>query len=250
MPQNTFVLVLEPEDAERKKIALALREDNFQVMTAATAKEARAHIHEHSPDIVLMGLILPDAKGLDFMQEIHRTSDAKVIIVTSKDSLTDKIIGLELGADDYVTKPYEMGELIARVHARFRRHKQVKRYLKEIQSLQKNSNTEEPMKLQFGEWILDRSQWQAYDRKGCSANLTPREFRILEALILEGNKVLSRNQFLEKAWHGENNTTDRAVDIQILRIRKKINDNTEHNPIIRSVRGIGYQLVPKVIAIQ
>lgn len=249
MPQKTFILVVEANDEERRLVCKVLEQERFQVMEAMSAREAREKLVAHQPDIVLMGLILPDANGLTLMREIHEKTNAKVIIVTQKDSLTDKIVGLELGADDYITKPFEPRELVARVNARMRRQKQIKAYLNEIEKL-KSARQEDSQKIKFANWILDRSQWQAYDENGHSANLTPREFHILETIVLEGNRVLTRSQILDKAWQDGANTTDRAVDIQILRIRRKIGDTKNETPIIKSVRGVGYQLIAKTEAIK
>jgi DNA-binding response OmpR family regulator len=224
------------------------QEKNYRLIVADNVTEARNHLSQ-KPDIVLLDLMLPDGSGLSLIHDIHEKTDAQIIIISSKDKLTDKIVGLEMGADDYITKPFQMDELLARVNARGRQQKTIKTYREQIDRIHPSQGND-PVKIKFGDWILDRSQWQAYDSSGQSANLTPREFYILETLVLEGNKVLSRAQLLDRAWQEGNNTTDRAVDIQILRIRKKIGDTAEEESIIKSVRGIGYQLVSKVERLQ
>lgn len=244
-------MVVEANAEERALIKNALIQEKFHVMAVGSADEMREVMKEHVPDIVLLAILLPDANGLMLMQEIHEKSNAQVIVVTLKNTLTDKIIGLELGADDYITKPFETRELVARVNARMRRQKQIKSYLHRIEDLERHTNkNNDPMKIKFGDWILDRAQWQAYDENGKSAELTPREFHILETFVLEGNKVLTRSQLLDKAWRDGNNTTDRAVDVQILRIRRKIGDTADDASIIKAVRGVGYQFIPKTEYLQ
>lgn len=245
MPQKTYVLVIESNSSENEKLCTILAAEGFKVHASLDAASARADIAKHTPDIVLLSLHLPDATGLALMVEIQEKTSAQVIIVTSKNELTDKIIGLELGADDYITKPFETRELVARVNARMRRNKQIKKYLEEIKGLRAQC-IGGAYKLKFNNWILDRQQWQAYDSSGVSANLTTREFSLLESLVMESNCVLTRDQLMDKAWHGNNNTTDRAVDIHILRIRKKIENSNNNEKIIKSIRGVGYQLACKV----
>lgn len=243
MPQKTIILVVEADDAERAKLVNTLEHERFNVIIAKCAEEMRQQLARHPVDIVMLSLTLPDANGFTLIPEIKQDPALKVVVVSPKKSITDKVVAYQLGADDYIVRPFNTQELIAHVHARMRRHKQIKSYLEEINTLRENKKTD-PSKIRFGNWVLDRGQWQAFDEAGRSANLTPREFHILETLVLEGNRVLTRTQLLDKAWQDGNNTTDRAVDIQILRIRRKIGDSADAEAIIRAVRGVGYQLVP------
>lgn len=244
MPQKTFILIVEPSAKERKLIESSLMKEKFRVTSVMTAAEMRVHLADNKVDIIVLALNLPDANGLHLIPKL-KDNEAKIIVVSERDNLTDKIVALELGADDYVVKPFEIRELVARVYARARRQKQLQKYKEQIEILQ-HEKEEYAEKIKFGNWILDRTQWQVYDEEGNSADLTPREFRVLEILVLENNRVLTRGQLLDRAWQDGNNTTDRAVDIQILRIRRKINDSSVEAPMIKAIRDVGYQLATRV----
>lgn len=190
------------------------------------------------PDAVLLDLMLPDGDGLDLLKSIRVHTNAPVIIISGKGRPSDKIAGLERGADDYIVKPLQMQELAARVKAQIRRYRS-------SAADQSSGNSVGPVRIRFGEWVLDRKQFQVFSTGGASAELTIKEFRLLEALVLSPDSVLSREQILDYARTGEYDISDRAVDVQIMRIRKKLRDAADEPAIIRAVRGVGYALAPK-----
>lgn len=229
------VLVVEDDDFMRELMTIGLEQEGYKVTSAATAHEFRAVLPSVQPDLILLDLVLPDGDGLGLMKEARALSDVPVIIVSGKNELTDKIIGLELGADDYVGKPVDVKEISARIKAQLRRYQSMKK--EEASALPRKSEAE---RLSFGGWILDRPQMQVFDSKGVSVNLTVKEFRLVEALVLSANRVLTREQLLDRARDEEHNVTDRAIDVQILRIRRKLHDKAGPGEIIRAIRGAGY----------
>jgi DNA-binding response OmpR family regulator len=226
------VLIVDDNEALRDIVRETLQEDNYEVLSAARAEEALSILKAQKVDTILLDLMLPDGNGLDLIAMIREHTDAPVIVISGKGALVDKVVGLEMGADDYLSKPFEMKELSARVKASTRRYKS-----------QDKKKTEEPLgKIKFSNWILDHAKFQIFDEAGQSGDLTVKEFRLLEAMVLAPNCVLSRDQLLEKARVDSLEVFDRAIDIQIMRIRKKIGDDPKSPKIIQTVRGAGYML--------
>jgi DNA-binding response OmpR family regulator len=224
--------ILSVDDDASLQIALSqyLEDDGYKVLTAANAADLEMQLAE-PVDVILLDLILPDAEGLGLIAKIRSRTKAPIIIVSGKNDTTEKIIGLEMGADDYITKPFEMRELTARI-------KVVLRRVTEASPQEKPPAQTKPADIvSFDGWRLDRRQYQLFDKDGKSAELTAGEFRLLEALVLSPNHALTRDYLFELTREGEFETSDRAVDIQIGRIRKKMNDLSE---IIKTVRGVGY----------
>lgn len=231
--------VLSVDDDENLQVVIEqyLQDDGYAVLKASDVKSALEKAEIGSLDVILLDLVLPDGEGLTLIPQFRAKSSAAIIIVSGKSDTTEKIICLEMGADDYMTKPFEMRELSARIKAVLRR------------SANDPGATEPAGKNQeriiYGEgWVLDRTQFQLYDPSNASADLTTGEFKLLEALILSANRVLSREQLFDLTRDGRFEAYDRAIDIQIARIRKKIGDND--NELIKTVRGAGYMFCGKL----
>lgn len=216
-----------------------LESDGYSVITASSAGELFEKLKTNTADTILLDLILPDGNGLALIEKIRDYTDAPVIVVSGKGEMVDRVVGLEMGADDYLAKPFEMRELSARIKANIRRYKA--QDIKEQSNIRKQPEQDE--NLEFGCWVLDRSKFQLYDRNGNSADLTIKEFRLLETLLMSPNRVLTREQILEKVRADNMDIYDRAIDVQIARIRKKIEANPENPHFIKTVRGAGYMLV-------
>ncbi len=227
--------VLSVDDDENLQIVVGqyLEDNGYRVLRAMNAKDMHDRLEGGGADVVLLDLGLPDAEGLGLIGKIRKQSRAPIIIVSGKTDTTEKIVGLEMGADDYITKPFEMRELSARIKAVLRRSRQTLPY----EAITPPTSSE---KISFAGWQLDRRQYQLFDQKGQSADLTTGEFKLLEALVLAPNRVLSRNRLFEITREGEFEAYDRAIDIQIGRIRKKICDDPSKPKYIKTIRGIGY----------
>jgi two-component system phosphate regulon response regulator OmpR len=228
------ILVIDDNPELRQLITISLENNGYAVFCASNGGEALHILRAKKADTVLLDLGLPDVDGLALIASIRQLSDAPVIVVSGKKSTTDKVVGLEMGADDYLAKPFEFEELCARVKASVRRHK--------------NRNAPPrhaplPQKMVVGGITIDEAQFQAFGDGGKTCNLTAMEFQLLRALAKAANRVLTREQIIE-AFRAENpNINDRAIDIQVSRIRKKIGDDPREPRIIKTVRGVGYMMV-------
>ncbi|MAF97080.1 MAG: DNA-binding response regulator [Micavibrio sp.] len=209
-----------------------LEDDGYKIISALNAASALEKIENSPIDVILLDLVLPDGEGLSLIPQFMSKSNAAIIIVSGKSDTTEKIICLEMGADDYITKPFEMRELSARIKAVMRR--------KGADKSNKDTASNEPTQdiIEFEKWKIDRAQYQVFDKNNVSLDFTTGEFQLLNALVSAPNRALSREQLFELTRDGEFDAYDRAIDIQVARIRKKLND--DDNEIIRTVRGIGY----------
>lgn len=225
------VLSVDDDEGLQTVVGHYLEGDGYTVLKAVTAAEAVEKI-DLPHDVVLLDLVLPDGEGLTLIPQVRAKSKAAIIVVSGKNDTTEKIICLEMGADDYITKPFEMRELSARIKAIIRR-------IDDVSSSSQDSE-EAGEKLTFDNgYILDRTQYQLLDNKNNSADLTTGEFQLLEAMALSANRALSREQLFELTGRdGDFDVYDRAIDIQIARLRKKLGD--DDGEIIKTVRGVGY----------
>lgn len=233
-------IVLSVDDDENLQFVIKqyLEDDGYKVLTVGDVKGALEKAESSSPDIILLDLSLPDGEGMTLIPPIRGKTNARVIVVSGKSDTMEKIICLEMGADDYMTKPFEMRELSARIKAVMRRN--------EGANISANSNSEgaspaQGERIRFGDdWLLDRTQYQLFDKTGASAELTTGEFKLLESLILAANRAVTRESLFDRTRESDYDGFDRAIDIQIARLRKKLGDNNGGAQIIKTVRGVGY----------
>lgn len=201
-----------------------LEKEGFQLVGAQTGKGAVEFCRREKPDLIILDIMLPDSDGLDICKGIRshpELAHIPVIFLTARASETDRIVGLELGANDYIVKPFFVRELIARIKIQFRQQAQPVRTL------------------QAGALSLDRTSCRVKLR-GEPVALTATEFRLLEFLMSRPGVVFSREQLLDSVWGHDRAVTDRTVDVYILRLRQKIEDDPTNPHYIRSVRGFGY----------
>jgi DNA-binding response OmpR family regulator len=235
--------VLSVDDDENLQLVVGqyLEDDGYKVLKAVSGKDMESKLLSSAADVVLLDLVLPDAEGFSLIKVIRESTSAPIIIVSGKSDTTEKIVGLEMGADDYITKPFEMRELSARIKAVLRRTGS------EVSNESSLSQQSGAQKIHFAGWCLDRTQYQLYDEKKSSADLTTGEFKLLEALLLSPNRALSREFLFELTRGGNFDAFDRAIDIQIGRIRKKLNDDPQNPKFIKTVRGIGYMFTGEIL---
>lgn len=220
-------------DDEKKIVTLVrayLEHDGYQVVEAYDGKQALAVFQREKPDLIILDIMLPELDGIEVCRQIRRSSDVPIIMLTAKDEDTDKIVGLELGADDYITKPFSPRELMARIKAIFRRTK-----TNEATAISGKPIT-------FGELVLDEERFKA----ACSEHpldLTTTEFRILAALIRASGRVLSRAQILDIALGETYEGYERTIDVHIKNLRQKLAAAVSGKGCsIATVRGIGYKI--------
>lgn len=230
---NGTVLTIDDDPELQNVLRHHLEDDDYAVLSAMSGKDATDILVRTPVDVILLDLTLPDIEGFSLIGGMRRLTKAPIIIVSGKSDTIEKIVGLEMGADDYLTKPFEMRELTARI-------KVVMRRAKEAANTASTALGEKNDKIRFLGWTLDRLQLQLFNEKGQSVDLTVGEFRLLETLAMAPNRVLTRDYLFELTRECEFESYDRAVDIQIGRIRKKMGDDPKSADIIKTVRGAGY----------
>lgn len=234
------VLSVDDDENLQEVVSQYLEGDGHTVVRAISGADLEKKLETISPDVILLDLVLPDAEGLSLITKIRARSKTPIIIVSGKSDTTEKIVGLEMGADDYITKPFEMRELAARIKAVIRRSVETADPANTANAAGGDGKVSSKDKLCFEGWCLDRLQYQLFDGAGKSAELTSGEFRLLELLVMAPNRVLTRDYLFEATRSSEFEVADRAVDIQIGRIRKKINDDSKNPQLLKTVRGVGY----------
>lgn len=231
-------IVLSVDDDKDLQIVLKqyLEGESYVVATASSGIEMNEKLDSVSADVILLDLVLPDTDGITLIPQIRAKTQIPIIVLSGKSDTTEKIVCLEMGADDYITKPFEMRELSARIKAAMRRMEAPANTNVETQS------STEDKKIEFGEFVLDCNQFQLFRKDGQSLEITTGAFQLLEALVKAPNRALSREQLFELTRDGEFDSYDRSIDIQIGRIRKKLGESGAD--IIKTVRGVGYMFCP------
>ncbi len=228
-----LIFVVEDEIHIQQLIKYNLEANGFKVNVFDNGEDLLAYSSENIPDLFILDIMLPGIDGLEVCRSLKQTSNTKtipIIMLTAKSEEFDKVLGLELGADDYITKPFSVRELVARVKALFRRVNTTKEPKIEV--------------LSHGEITIDCTRREVY--KGNKQLEMPlKEFELLKMLILNKGKVLSREHLLDKIWGFDYYGETRTVDVHIRYLRQKIEDNDENPTYIETVRGIGYRFTDK-----
>jgi two-component system response regulator MtrA len=219
------VLLVEDDASIREVASMGLRGASLSVETAADGRDALARFRADPYDLVVLDVMLPELDGLEVCREIRRTSRVPILMLSARSDTVDVVVGLELGADDYVTKPFEMAELVARIRALLRR-------------------THDPpagQVLRVGELEIDPDAFRA-TRDGADLQLTATEFRLLLELARRPGQVFTRELLLERVWQYEYLGDSRLVDIAVQRLRAKVEADPAAPRLITTVRGVGYRL--------
>lgn len=224
------VLLVEDEPGLAESVRYALETEGFEVTVAATGLAGLDLARTHSPDIVLLDLMLPEMSGLDVCRQIRSSSDVPIIMLTAKDSEADKVAGLELGADDYMTKPFSMRELIARVRAHLRR------------AAKTGVLAESNEVLRGGQIELDIDAHVAR-LGGDEVELRPKEFELLESLMRRKNRLAPRHTLIDEVWGPSYFGDTKTLDVHIKRLREKLEPDSSRPRHIVTVRGLGYKFV-------
>ncbi len=222
------VLIIEDEKSISDIIKFNLIKEGFEVDAAYDGQEGLNKALTISPDLILLDVMLPIMDGFAVCKKVRETSTVPILMLTAKEEEVDKVLGLELGADDYITKPFGMRELIARIKANIRRA--------DLISTAKN----EPANVQqFGNLSIDMNRYEVR-KDGIALELTLREFELLKYLAEREDKVFSREQLLEEVWGYEYYGDIRTVDVTVRRLREKLEDDSGNPKYIMTKRGIGY----------
>ncbi|HET7326762.1 MAG TPA: response regulator transcription factor [Nocardioidaceae bacterium] len=221
----TRVLVVEDEESYRDALTYVLRKEGFEVSTAATGPKALADFERSGADIVLLDLMLPGLPGTEVCRQLRQMSSVPVIMVSAKDTEVDKIVGLELGADDYVTKPYSPRELVARIRAVLRRGQEA---------------DPAPSTLEAGRVRMDVER-HVVTVDGDEVSLPLREFELLEMFLRNSGRVLTRGQLIDRVWGADYVGDTKTLDVHVKRLRAKVEPDPAEPRYLVTVRGLGYK---------
>ena len=222
----TRVLVVEDEESYSDALAYMLRKEGYEVAIAADGNTALTEFDRFGPDIVLLDLMLPGVPGTEVCRQIRQTSSVPVIMVSAKDDEVDKVVGLELGADDYVTKPYSPRELVARIRAVLRRGQEPELM---------------PDTLEAGPVRMDVER-HVVTVDGAEQRLPLKEFELLEMFLRNPGRVLTRGQLIDRVWGSDYVGDTKTLDVHVKRLRAKLEPDPSEPKYLVTVRGLGYKL--------
>jgi DNA-binding response OmpR family regulator len=230
MTKKKRILVIEDEPSLSMTIRDELEFEGFDAAIVPDGVAGFDRILNDAPDLVVLDIMLPGKSGFEICREVRRRGlDIPIIMLTARAQEVDRVRGLELGADDYVVKPFSLAELVARIHAVLRR------------VAKPDHSDDEPQTLRVGDLRLDARKQEVF-KGGRPIDLTHKEFRLLEFLLRHAGEVISRDEFLSRLWGEEIYVTPRNVDTHMASLRRKIEDDADHPRYILSVRGAGYKL--------
>jgi len=224
----TKVLIVEDESSFSEALEFLLGKEGFSVITAVTGTEALKKFDQGGIDLVLLDLMIPEVSGTEVCRQIRTKSKVPIIMLTAKDSEVDKVVGLEIGADDYVTKPYSSRELVARINAVLRRN-----------GTDSNIGSNGVLTVQGIRMDVER---HLVTMNGSAISLPLKEFELLEFLMRNAGRVLTRIQLIDRVWGSDYVGDTKTLDVHIKRIRAKIESDPANPTIIQTVRGLGYKM--------
>ena len=233
--RHARVLVVDDDFSSAEILEFLLKRDGHLVDTVRSVRGMRHALAVNAYDIILLDVRLPDGNGVEELRSLRIDSDVPIIMVSGQDTTIDRVLGLESGADDYVVKPFEGRELLARVHSVLRRSRAARRTVRR------------PSVLRFDEWLMDLGRRELTRLDGERVSLTSAEFDLLRALIEQPNQPMSRDDLMAATKSREWSPFDRSIDVLIGRIRKKIEIDPAEPILIKTVRSVGYILTANVV---
>ncbi len=243
MPAQEFlskILIVDDDQGLRETLGDFLGQEGYDTLEAANVAEARVHLKAGAPDLLLLDLNMPGGDGLSFAAEVRASASTPIIIISGKGQMVDRVVGLEVGADDYLAKPFELRELLARIRAVLRRSKG-----SPPAAALELSPTER--RAAFGRvFTFTPAQRKLTTNDGTSIDLTGAEFNLLSAFVDRPNRVLTRDAIADLIQHAETEAFDRSIDTLVSRLRRKLDLHTDAARLIQTVRGEGYVLASTV----
>lgn len=251
MNERPHILIVDDDRQIRTMLRRYLECEQFTIREAADGTEMRQHLEQSiqeqiTIELVLLDLTLPGEDGLSLARHVRQTSNIPIIMLTGKSDVIDRVAGLEAGADDYIPKPFHLREVLARIRTVLRR---TNHGPAEAASAIPVAGGDKPLVLGFNGWRLDLSRRQLWDATGQQIDLTTGEFELLRVLVQNANRVLNRDQLMDLAKGRDWAAFDRTIDTQIGRLRKKIEADTTHPDLIKTVRSLGYVFTATVTTI-
>ena len=225
------ILVVDDEAPILELVRFNLEKEGFSVITASDGEDGLRRARSEAPDLVILDLMLPGIDGIEVCQQIRRETNVPVLMLTAKSEEFDRVLGLSVGADDYVTKPFSPRELVARVKAQLRRRDM---------DLEETRARDASGRIHVGDLVIDTSRFEV-EVRGVRTELTPKEFELLRVLVANRGKVLTRDFLLEKVWGYEYGGDTRTVDVHVRRLRQKIEEDDSRPTYIQTVHGVGYR---------
>ena len=232
MERSDHILIVDDDAEIRTLLGRYLEKNGLRATTVADGRAMWQALDRGSFDLIVLDVMLPGDDGLTLCRLLRAKSDIPIIMLTARGEETDRIVGLELGADDYVPKPFSARELMARIKVILRR----------VRSLPRNLQPEEERSIRFGGWTLDTVQRHLVSPDGVVAPIGGAEYRLLRIFVAHPNRVLSRDQLMEMTQGREADALDRSIDVQVSRLRRRLGDGTGDAAMIKTVRGEGYVL--------
>ena len=242
--EKKTILIVDDEQKIVDLLVHNLKREGYNTIEANDGATAVEMAKEQRPDLILLDIMLPRLDGLSVCKKIKNIYNVPILMVTAKDDELDKIVGLELGADDYITKPFSVRELIARVKANLRKVESNAELERNTKTNQEEKENKKDSKIVIGDMILDLEKYEVHI-DGRVINLTLREFEVLKFLAQQPGQVVTRESLLEKVWGYEYYGDIRTVDVTVRRIRERIEKDTSNPQILITKRGVGYYIPSK-----
>lgn len=237
----TRILVVEDEESYAEPLTYQLQREGYDVVAVATGPAALVAFDEGGADLVLLDLMLPGLSGTEVCRELRTRSNVPVIMLTAKDTEIDKVVGLEIGADDYVTKPYSFRELLARMRAVLRRHSEAAEAVSAATKETAVPEAEDGDLLEAGRVRMDVGRHEV-SLDGEPVKLPLKEFELLEFLLRNSGRVLTRAQLIERVWGSDYVGDTKTLDVHVKRLRTKIERDPGSPELLLTVRGLGYKV--------
>ena len=236
MNQSPHVHLVDDDPEIRSLVQEYLQDEGFRVTTAQDGTQMRSVLEEDPANLVILDVRLPGESGLDLAVYLRQTSEVPIIMLSEKDDVVDRVAGLEIGADDYVPKPFHLRELLARIRSLIRRSEATA----DARSGDDEDEDGAEGTLSFSGWVLNCQRRELFSPDGEPVDLSAGEFNLLVAFAERPNRILSRDQLLDIVYNREANLFDRSIDVQIGRLRRKIEVDPKRPALIKTVRGAGY----------
>ena len=239
MAEAPKILIVDDDARICRMLRSYLKREGYQVRIASDGEEMWREFESDAPDLILLDVVLPGDDGITLARDLRKKSDVGIIMLTGKNDPVDQIIGLEIGADDYVTKPFDERQLLARIRSLLRRR-----------SVPGSSNgaktSEQAHKVQFGGWEMDLLSHELISPLGNEQSLTSHEFRLLEIFIQNPGTVMSRDQIMQRMYDRDWSHSDRSIDVLVGKLRKKIEEDPSQPKLVLTIRNFGYKFAARV----